>query len=195
RRHPAPLLDCARAFTLIREHAGEWLLDPAKLGLMGFSAGGHLALSGAVFYDRDFAAAPGINPALSRPDALMLCYPVVVSGEFAHRGSFEFLLGKNPDPRLLELLSLEKQVREDMPPVFLWHTYADEGVPVENSLFLASALRRAGVSLEMHIFHEGHHGLSLATVETEAGNPANVNPHVAHWFPLCLSWLESRFKG
>ena len=195
RRHPVPLLDCARAFTIIRGSAEKWMLDPARLGMMGFSAGGHLALSEAVFYSRNFASSPGINAAFARPGALILCYPVVSSGPFAHRGSFDNLLGLNPDPALLELLSLEKQVSGDLCPVFLWHTYTDNSVPVENSFLLASALRRAGVPLEMHIFPEGRHGLSLATHETAAGDSGFVNMHAAQWFDLCVNWLKLQFEG
>jgi acetyl esterase/lipase len=158
---------------------------------MGFSAGGHLALSETLFYREAYAAVPGVNPDSGRPDALILCYPVVSSGGFAHRGSFDALLGENPAPALLKLLSLENQITDGLPPVFLWHTYTDQSVPVENSLFLAGALRRAGIPLEMHIFPEGKHGLSLAIPETEAGDPANVNLHTAQWFPLCLNWLKA----
>jgi acetyl esterase/lipase len=190
RRHPIPILDCARAFTIIREHAEEWLLDPRRLGMMGFSAGGHLALSETIFYDRDFAAVPGIKSACSRADALMLCYPVVSSGEKGHRGSFDALLGPAPDPALPELLSLENQVKPGLPPIFLWHTYTDEAVPVENSFLLAEALKAAEVPLELHIFPDGRHGLSLADHETEAGDPGNLNPHAAQWFDLCLNWLK-----
>jgi acetyl esterase/lipase len=193
RHHPVPIKDCARAFTVIREHAAEWLLDPARLGMMGFSAGGHLALSEAIFHDRDFAAGAGINPALTRPDALMLCYPVITSGDSAHLGSFISLLGEKPDPAALELLSLEKQVKPGLPPVFLWHTWTDDAVPIENSLLLAGALNRAGIPLEMHLFPEGRHGLSLAIPETESGDPLNVNLHAAQWFSLCVNWLKLQF--
>jgi acetyl esterase/lipase len=193
RRHPVPILDCARALSLIRENAGPWQVLGDKLALMGFSAGGHLALSETIFWDRDFARMEGIDPRLSRADALILCYPVVSSGKFAHQGSFDNLLGEKPEPPLRELLSLENQVSGDLPPVFLWHTYTDGSVPVENSLLLAGALRRAGVPLELHIFPHGRHGLSLADAETGAGDPGNVDPHAAQWFPLCLNWLRLRF--
>jgi acetyl esterase/lipase len=193
RRHPVPILDCGRAFTIIRENAAKWGLDSGRLAMMGFSAGGHLALSQTIFRDRDFASAPGIVNSLCRADALMLCYPVISSGEFAHQGSFTNLLGDNPDSGLKELLSLEKQVNKSLPPVFLWHTCADQAVPVENSLLLVAALRRAGVPLEMHIFPDGKHGLSLAVKETEAGDPQNVNPHAAQWFGLCENWLKLQF--
>ncbi|AEF80272.1 alpha/beta hydrolase [Leadbettera azotonutricia] len=194
RHHPVPLLDSARAFTIIRSHANEWKLNPDKVGIMGFSAGGHLALSASVFYDRSFAAAPGIDPAFSRPDALMLCYPVVSSGEFAHRGSFDALLGPNPGPDLLELTSLEKQVHSKMPPVFIWHTWADDAVPVENSIFLASALKKAAIPFELHIFPEGKHGLSLANTETYDGDPEFILPQAAQWFGLCINWIKKQFE-
>jgi acetyl esterase/lipase len=194
RRHPVPLLDCARAFTIIRGHAGEWVLNPKKVGIMGFSAGGHLALSASVFYDCDFASAPGIEPAFSRPDAAMLCYPVVSSGEFAHRGSFDALLGPNPGPDLLELTSLEKQVHGKIPPVFIWHTWADDAVPVENSIDLASALKKVNIPFELHIFPEGKHGLSLANRETFDGDPEFLLPQAAQWFGLCVNWLNRQFE-
>jgi acetyl esterase/lipase len=195
RRHPIPILDCERALTVIRENAAAWTVDSRRVGVMGFSAGGHLALSAAIFRNQGFAAAPGINPGYSRPDALMLCYPVISSGEYAHRGSFDCLLGTSSDPALLDLLSLENHIDVSLPPVFLWHTYTDDAVPVENSFFLASALKRAGVPLEMHIFPEGRHGLSLAIPEVSDGDPGNINAHAAQWFGLCLNWLVQRFAG
>ena len=200
RRHPVPILDCARSFTIIREHAGEWMLNPGKLAMLGFSAGGHLALSETIFSREEFAQAPGINPDHSRCDALLLGYPVISSGPFAHQGSFDNLLGEKPPAGLLKLLSLENQINADpqqggnpLPPVFLWHTYTDQSVPVENSFLLAAALRRAGIPLEMHIFPEGKHGLSLAIPETQGDDPENVNPHAAQWFSLCLNWLKLQF--
>jgi acetyl esterase/lipase len=193
RRHPVPIQDCARAFTIIRSRSGEWQVDPSRIAMMGFSAGGHLALSETLFHREPYAALPGIETESGRASALMLCYPVISSGEFAHRGSFNALLGETPGPDLLKLLSLENQISAGLPPVFLWHTCTDQSVPVENSLLLAGALRRAGVPLEMHLFPEGKHGLSLAIGETEAGDPGNVNPHAAQWFGLCLNWLNLQF--
>jgi acetyl esterase/lipase len=200
RRHPIPILDCSRAFTVIRENAAEWKIDPSRIAMMGFSAGGHLALSQTLFHDRPFAVIEGVNPRLARSDALLLCYPVITSGDTAHRGSFDALLGpeKKDDPALLELLSLEKQVSsgqgQNLPPVFLWHTWTDDAVPVENALLLASALKKAEIPMEMHLFPEGRHGLSLADRETEDGDAGNVNPHAAQWFGLCLAWLKKYFS-
>lgn len=193
RRHPVPILDCARAFTIIRSRSGEWRIDPSRIAMMGFSAGGHLALSETLFHRESWAAVPGVDPESGRASALMLCYPVISSGEFAHQGSFNALLGENPGPDLRELLSLENRITAGLPPVFLWHTYTDQSVPVENSLLLAGALRRAGIPLEMHIFPEGKHGLSLAIEETKAGDNENVNLHAAQWFGLCLNWLNLQF--
>jgi len=194
RNHPVPILDCARAITIIREDAEEWMLNPKQLAMLGFSAGGHLALSETIFHKKDFAKMPGINPNLSRADYLLLGYPVITTGPFKHQGSFENLLGEKPDPELLKLMSLENQVNPDLPPVFLWHTCADAAVPVENALLLATALRQAKVPLELHIFPDGKHGLSLANKETMAGDPEFLNPHAAQWFDLCLNWLKLQFK-
>jgi acetyl esterase/lipase len=173
------------------------MLNPDKVAMLGFSAGGHLALSQTLFHQRDFANAPGIIPSLCSADALLLAYPVITSGIYAHRGSFSALLGESPKQKLLDLLSLEKQIGTNgnaaLPPVFLWHTYADESVLVENSFLLAEALRRASVPLEMHIFPEGRHGLSLAIPETNGGETTNVNLHAAQWFSLCLNWLKMQF--
>ena len=194
RKHPVPILDCGRAITIIRENAEEWLVNPEKLAMLGFSAGGHLALSQTIFQKNDFAIVPGINPDLSRANFLLLGYPVITSGPFRNKGSFDNLLGENPAPDLLKLLSLENQINSDLPPVFLWHTYTDAAVPVENALLLATALRQAGIPLEMHIFPDGRHGLSLAIPETMAGEPENVNLHAAQWFDLCLNWLKLQFE-
>jgi acetyl esterase/lipase len=193
RRHPLPLQDCARAFTIIRSRSGEWQIDPSRIAMMGFSAGGHLALSETLFHREPYAAIPGIDPESGRACALMLCYPVISSGEFAHQGSFDALLGEKPEPELRNDLSLENRILPGLPPVFLWHTYTDKSVPVENSLLLAGALRRAGIPLEMHIFPEGKHGLSLAVEETMAGDGENLNLHTAQWFGLCLNWLNLQF--
>ncbi|MDR1108471.1 MAG: alpha/beta hydrolase [Spirochaetaceae bacterium] len=193
RRHPVPLLDCCRALTIIRRNAAQWEIDPEKIIVTAFSAGAHLALSEAVYYNADFAACPGVERELSRPDALVLGYPVVSSGEKAHRGSFENLLGKNAAPEQLDVLSLEKHIPPNLPPVFIWHTWTDASVPVENSLLLAAALKEAGAQLEMHIFPEGRHGLSLANGETSWDDPTFIEVHASGWLKLCLAWIRFTF--
>ncbi len=190
RRHPQPLLDVSRAMCIIRENAEKWRVHPEKIAVCGFSAGGHLAASLGVFWQQSYLQnADGIQNSLNRPDALILCYPVITSGSYAHRGSFDNLLGENPSQALLDEMSLEHQVNDQTPPAFIWHTFNDNAVPVENSLLFASELRAHGVPFELHIYPEGSHGLSLATEETDDGS-MGIHPHVATWIGLCTEWLR-----
>ena len=146
----------------IRENAAQYHVRPDAIAVCGFSAGGHLSASSGILWNEPVIAETlGIENRMARPDAMILSYPVITSGEHAHRGSFECLLGERAnDAAWLERLSLERRVDGTTPPTFLWHTFADELVPVENALLLASALRRADVPFELHIFPEGIHGLS-----------------------------------
>lgn len=188
RRHPQPLLDAARAMRILRDNAAAWSIAPDRIAVCGFSAGAHLAscLAGLA---GEVSGAVGIGSADIRPNALILAYPVASSGEFAHRGSFESLLGPGAQAQLRESLSMERRVDASWPPVFLWHTADDASVPLENSLLLATALRKARVPLELHVYPRGAHGLSLATPEVEEmGKPAD--PRVAGWAGLCVEWLE-----
>lgn len=188
-RHPQPLLDLSRAVCLIREQAADWQVDPQKIAVCGFSAGGHLTASLGVHWNKPYLSdTPGIQAGMNRPNALILAYPVITSGEFRHAGSFQNLLGENSEPALLEEMSLERQVSDHTPPTFLWHTVDDLSVPVENSLMFAQALRKHQVPFELHIYPEGAHGLSLATEET-ATPILPPDPHVAGWMRLCLEWL------
>jgi acetyl esterase/lipase len=190
RRYPQPVLDLARAMCLIREKAGTWWIDPNKIAVCGFSAGGHLAACLAVHGDKSYLkGVPGITGESLCPNALILGYPVISAGCFAHHGSVAELLGDDPDKRLQQELSLELHVSETTPPVFLWHTFADQTVPLENTLLFAQALRNKKVPFELHIFPNGPHGLSLATRETSKAN-VGVYPHVAQWLGLCTEWLE-----
>lgn len=197
-RYPTALLELAASVQLIREHAEQWHVKADKLVVQGCSAGGHLAAGYAMFWNRDWlreragVAEKDQNRQLLRPNGLLLCYPVITSGEFAHRGSFENLIGcLDKQEELLELLSLEKQVNSDVPPVFIWHTYEDQSVPVENSLLLVSALRRAGISTEFHMYPKGCHGLALATALTETSDGRCVQPECAGWINLAHTWLEN----
>ena len=163
---PGSLLELAASVALVRGRASEWNIDPNRIIVMGFSAGGHLAASLGVFWNKDFVSDPlGLKNEDIRPNGMILGYPVITSGEYAHRDSFVNLLGDRYEENLA-LVSLENQVSADTPPTFLWHTWEDTCVPVENSLLLAGALRRNGVPLEMHILPWGCHGLALATEET-----------------------------
>ncbi len=162
-RHPAPLHDAQRGLRIVRAHANEWGVDPARIGIWGFSAGGHLAATAGTHFDAgDAAADDPIERVSCRPDFLILCYPVITFyAPYAHAGSRENLLGDDPDPRLVELLSNERQVTAKTPPTFLFHTDADTGVPAENSVLFYLALRQAGVPAELHIYAHGAHGVGL----------------------------------
>lgn len=180
-----PLLELSAAVTEVRKRAKEWNLDPNRIAVAGFSAGGHLAASLGVHWYK-LPDAPQ-----NEPQALILSYPVITSGPFKHPGSFDNLLGPNPSAEILEEMRLDRQVTSKTPPTFLWHTVADEVVPVENSLLFANALRQNQVPFEMHLFPDGIHGLSLATAETDSGG--KNNPHAARWLPLCIEWLKGLF--
>ncbi len=160
----------------------------SPVAVCGFSAGGHLAASLGVHW-RDFDRADNAGLPSCRPDALILSYPVISMGDHCHRGSMENLTGG--DPALKEYFSLEDQAGPDTAPAFLWHTADDRDVPVENSLLFFSALRKAGVKAELHIFPRGEHGLSLATPEVDQPEKNRLSdPHVAAWFSLALGWLD-----
>src|SRR5581483_1143028 len=182
--HPAMLSDAARAIRTLRARAAEWKLDPQRIGIMGFSAGGHLASTAATHFDDGNAQAEDpIERVSSRPDLAILCYPVITFTEpYLHRGSRDNLLGKNPDPALIELLSNEKQVTARTPPTFLFHTADDSGVPVENSLMFAEACRRNKVPVELHVYETGRHGVGLA----------QDNPVLKTWPEMLANWLRAR---
>jgi len=179
---------------LIREHAVEWNVASDKIVVQGCSAGGHLAASFGMFWREDFLAQAlhVTDKEILRPNGMVLCYPVITSGEFAHRGSFDNLLGDRTE--LLEKMSLEKQVNSDTPKAFIWHTFEDGSVPVENSLLLVGAMRKAGIPVEFHLYPRGGHGLGLATKLTETSDGRSVLPECASWIGLTHTWLESLFS-
>ena len=182
--HPAPLQDAQRAIRTVRARAAEWKIDPARIGIIGFSAGGHLASTAGTHFDEgDPSVQDPIARASCRPDFLILCYPVIAFDEpFTHRGSQRNLLGNDADPALVRSLSNEKQVTSRTPPTFLFHTDADKGVPAENSVVFYLALRRAGVPAELHVFQRGRHGLGLAA----------DTPGTSAWPKCCQAWLRGR---
>ena len=183
-RHPAMLQDVQRAIRLVRARAGEWGVDKQRVGVMGSSAGGHLASTALTHFDRgQTAAADPVERESCRPDLGILCYPVISMGPLTHAGSKHNLLGPNPDPALVTLLSNELQVTPDTPPCFLWHTADDAAVKVENSLEFAAALSRHKVPFALHIYPHGRHGLGLAD------KPPFANPHP--WALELVGWLQS----
>ncbi|MGC8742476.1 MAG: alpha/beta hydrolase [Verrucomicrobiia bacterium] len=161
-RHPAMLQDAQRAVRLVRSQANKWKIDPEKIGIMGSSAGGHLASTLLThFDDGNPNASDPVDKLSCRPNLGILCYPVITMGENTHQGTKNYLLGKNPDPELIKYLSNELQVKTNTPPCFIWHTWEDSAVKVENSLAFAMALRKAGVPFDLHIYQKGPHGMGL----------------------------------
>ncbi len=182
--HPIELHDAQRALRYVRAHAAEYGIAADRIGIMGFSAGGHLASTAETHYDKgDPNAADSMDRLSDRPDFAILCYPVLtMTGPYVHDYSRKMLLGDTPDPQLEQLLSNEQQVTPDTPPTFLFHTNADTTVPAENSVQFYLALRKSHVPAEMHIFEDGPHGVGLA--------PTNATLSI--WPTLLANWLRTR---
>lgn len=194
---PTQLMEAAAAIHYLRTHAAEFSIDIDKIAVMGFSAGAHAAgCLSCMWSDEKVCKALSVtHPSVLRPNAACLCYPVITSEKYAHQDSFRALLGEDADEKTLRLFSLENAVRSDMPPVFLWHTADDPFVPVQNSLLFVNALLEKNVPCELHVFHEGPHGLSLASQLTSPkGSSAFVNAHDAYWTQLCDEWLIRVFN-
>lgn len=189
--YPQALTELAWTMAWIRTHAEQYGIDASRIVVAGFSAGGHLAACLGVFWDSAWLAkAVDADEESIRPNALLLGYPVITSGEFAHRGSFERLCGE--DGQLASSLSIEHAVTNRMPPAFIWHTFDDEKVPVENSLLLAGAMSRAGVPCAMHVFSHGEHGSALATHETAfMGSSGHIVDEIQVWPQLFQTWFSS----
>ncbi|MGN7296977.1 alpha/beta hydrolase [Ferdinandcohnia sp. SAFN-114] len=190
---PTALCQLANAVGLIRDNADSWNVDPNKIIVMGFSAGGHLTASLGVFWDKEFLTEQlSYSKDQIKPNGLVLSYPVISSGPYAHEGSFRALLGeKFEDQEQREFLSLENQVTPETPPTFLWHTVSDASVPVENSMLFAQSLLKQKVPLEMHIYPEGVHGLSLGTEETQSkGRDNHIQPEIENWIEMAARWVK-----
>lgn len=184
-QHPAMIHDAARAVRWVRAHAEDYKIDPQRVGIMGSSAGGHLAATLLTHFDAGDTNSPdAIERQSSRPDLGILCYAVISLGEFAHKGSKINLLGTNPPPELVQELSNELQVTTNTPPCFIWTTFEDKTVPMENSILFASALRKNHVPFDLHIYEKGGHGMGLKD------KPPFTNPHP--WAADCLFWLKQR---
>jgi acetyl esterase/lipase len=184
--HKAPLMDAQRAMRLVRHNAAKWNINPSEIGIMGFSAGGHLASTLGTHFDYGSrTATDSVEKESCRPDFMILMYPVIsFTDSSTHTGSREALLGKNPDPSLVKYYSNELQVKVDTPPAFLVHADNDKGVPVENSLLMYKALRARHIAAELHILSEGEHGFGLG----------GGNEHIASWKNSLKLWLGSLNK-
>ena len=182
--HPIELGDAQRAIRLLRSHAADWRLDPARIGIVGFSAGGHLAMTASTKFDAgNTAASDPIDRLSSRPDFSILGYPVIsMTEEWTHKGSRTMLLGENFDPELAKSLSGEKAVTKETPPTFIFQTTEDTVVPAENAVHYYLALRKAAVPAEMHVFEKGPHGVGLA----------NDDAALSEWSKLLANWLRVR---
>jgi acetyl esterase/lipase len=180
--HPAPLMDAARAVRIVRHRARKWRVDPRRVAICGFSAGGHLAGSLGVH----FGSAPrGVNDAVSRrscrPDAMVLSYAVISYTVPIDRGCFRNLLGDRPSRMMTDMMSLERHVGRRTQPAFVWSTVEDQTVPIENSLMFTAALRKWGIPYEFHAFPRGRHGLGLSPDDS----------HVASWARLCAGFFRT----
>jgi acetyl esterase/lipase len=186
-RHPAMLQDAARALRTVRAKAAEWKIDAKRIGIMGSSAGGHLASTLLTHFDSgNLNAADPIERESSRPDMGVLLYAVITMADpNTHSGSRKNLLGDKPAAEQIDLLSNEKQVTRDTPPTFLFHTVEDAGVKVENSMEFAAALRRNGVPFALHLYTRGPHGIGLGTRQWD---PESRHP----WTAQCLLWFKEQ---
>jgi len=183
--HPIPLLDGLRAVRLARYHAKKWNIVPSKIGMLGFSAGGHLTSSVAVHHNyksKNLVQADVISELSGRPDLVVLCYAVISFGKFGHKGSIRSLLGKKGTRELRDFYSNELHVNKETPPAFLWHTKSDHSVPFQNSTQFARALSDHGIEHEIHLYKKGDHGLGLA----------KTNPEAREWPKKCAAWLKKQ---
>lgn len=190
--YPLQMLEALAAVTYVRRNSGRLHIDPEKIAVMGFSAGGHAACTAGLFWQEKLAEETlGCAHGEDKPNGMILCYPVITSGKYAHRDSMICLLGDEPDEALLEKMSLEKQVTENAPHAFIWHTSEDGLVPVENSLLLAQALHEKNIDVEMHIYPKGHHGLSLCDeTVTKKEDMSDAVRYCSDWVSHCVKWIK-----
>lgn len=190
--YPLQLLEILAAITYIRRNSKSLHIDPEKIAVMGFSAGGHAACTAGLFWQEKLAEdALGIVHGEDKPNGMILCYSVITSGEFTHEGSMKCLLGDDPDAELVAKMSLENQVTENAPKAFIWHTSEDGLVPVENSLLIATALHKKGIDVEMHIYPRGGHGLSLCDeTVTKRDGLDDAAKYCSDWVTHCIKWIK-----
>ena len=194
KQFPTALLEAAAALAYIRANAWEWDINPSGISICGFSAGGHLAASLLVHWDKPFVREPLGLTEQHRPNAGILCYPVITTGELAHQGSIDNITCQDSSEAMLSLVTLERQVSAHTPPTFLWHCADDGCVPVENSLRFAQALSTHKIPFEMHIYPSGGHGLALAN-EVTSRTAEQLAPVAAGWLGLAVAWVKERFPA
>ena len=188
--YPTALLELASAVKMLKEHSEEWYVDKDKILIEGSSAGGHLAASYGMFWNRTFVAEKiGTTSEILRPAGMILNYPVITSGEYAHDDSFRSLLAENYEDMKAEM-SLENQVSADTPPAFIWHTNEDGLVPAENSLLLALAMRKQNIPVELHLYAKGGHGLSLSDERTNGMDGWGNVKECQSWMALADTWMK-----
>ncbi len=192
-KFPKQLYDIAKAMLLIRQHAAEWEVNPDQIVVCGFSAGGHEAGMLATLWHEPFLAEHfGAESEIFRPNLAILAYPVITSGIYAHKGSFDHLAGE--DSNLRDYVSLEKRVSEHTPPVYLWHTVTDDTVPVMNSILFAEALAEHGVNFELRLYPRGGHGMSIATRDVDDNNKfGHDDPYIHGWVQESIHFIHFHF--
>lgn len=189
-RFPVAAIELGSLVKQLRENADKWQIDTDNIIVMGFSAGGHLAASYCSLWSGELiTGALSCDSGMLKPNGQILCYPVITSGEFAHNGSFISLLGEDYD-EMKGVLSLEKTVNKDIPRTFVWHSYEDETVSVQNSLLYVNALVSAGISAEFHMFAKGAHGVSLGTRLSSKPTGDNIEPYIESWIDLAINWVK-----
>lgn len=191
-RFPVSLCEALLALQYIREHSEEWNIDAENISVLGFSAGGHLAASVGVHWNKDciLKYIPEAKKELVKPNKLVLSYPVISSGEYAHQGSMLNLLGEeNQTQELLTFNSLEKQVTKDTPKTFIWHTFEDGSVPVQNTMLFATALMNEGIMTELHVYPKGGHGLSLGNHLVNSGWEFDKTHETREWINKAITFI------
>lgn len=189
--YPTALLELASVVKMMKEKAGEWHIAADKILVEGSSAGGHLAASYGMFWSKPFLSEKlGADSELFRPAGMILNYPVISSGEYAHEESFRKLLADKYES-MRDEMSLENQVTADTPPAFIWHTNEDGLVPAENSLLLALAMRKQNIPVELHLYAKGPHGIGLADERTMGVDGYGVEPECQSWMKLADTWVKT----